>query len=105
MSTVATIIVFKAKPNQGSEVARRLAAAAVHIEQEPDTPLWLVIRSETDRDTVFVVDLFNGPGGRAAHMKGAAAEMVFETVPPLLASEPEIHSADLVAQKGFPRAS
>jgi len=100
MNTVAGLISFRAKPTQGAEVARLIAAALPAVEAEKGTPLWLVLRSDADPDTVFLVDLFDGPDSRDAHMTGEAAKLIFATVPPLLASEPAIHPADLVASKG-----
>lgn len=100
MTTVAGVIPFKAKSGQGAEVARRIAAALPHVEREDDTPLWLVLRSNAEPDTVFLVDLFSDAAGRDAHMAGDAAELIFATVLPLLADEPVIHPADLIAAKG-----
>jgi quinol monooxygenase YgiN len=100
MSTVAGIIPFKAKPGQGAEVARLIAAALPHVEREAGTPLWLVLRSNAEPDMVFLVDLFTAAAGRATHLSGEAAKLIFATVPLLLAEEPVIHAADLIASKG-----
>jgi len=99
-TTVAGVITFKAKPGQGAEVARRIAAALPHVEQEAGTPLWLVLRSNPEPDVVFLVDLFTDVAGRDAHMTGAAAQQIFATVPSLLESEPKIHPSELIAKKG-----
>lgn len=100
MPTVAGVIPFKAKAGQGYEVARLIAAALPHVERENGTPLWLVLQSNADPDTVFLVDLFSDAAGRDAHMSGEAAKQIFATVPPLLAEKPQIHPSDLIAQKG-----
>jgi quinol monooxygenase YgiN len=100
MSPVAGVIPFKAKPGQGEEVARLIAAALPHVEREQGTPLWLVLRSNVEPDTVFLVDLFSDVAGRDAHMSGEAARQIFATVPPLLAASPVVHPAELIAQKG-----
>jgi quinol monooxygenase YgiN len=88
MGTVAGVIEFKAKVGQGAEVARLIAAALPHVEQESET------------HTVFLVDLFTGAAGRDAHMHGKAAKLIFATVPALLEASPVIHPADLIARKG-----
>ncbi len=49
MSNVAGVISFKAKPGQGEEVARLIANALPHVEQEPGTLTWLVLRSDAIR--------------------------------------------------------
>ncbi|MFD1704721.1 putative quinol monooxygenase [Methylopila henanensis] len=100
MKTVAGIIPFKAKIGQGAEVARLIAAALPHVEAESGTPLWLVLHSNADPDTVFLVDLFDSADAREAHLSGKAAEQIFATIPPLLEIEPMIHPADLIARKG-----
>jgi|SRR5882724_5459001 len=100
MNIVAGVIPFKAKPGQGTEVARLIAAALPHVERETGTPLWLVLHSNIEPDTVFLVDLFSDAAARDEHLRGEAAKLIFATVPPLLAAEPVIHAADLIAQKG-----
>ncbi|MDE1175606.1 MAG: hypothetical protein PW789_03270 [Edaphobacter sp.] len=101
MSIVAGVISFKAKPNRGSELANLIAAALPHVQEEPGTPLWLVLRSNADPETVFLVDLFQNAESRSAHMTGDAAKLIFATAPELLAEEPVMHPSDLIAAKGF----
>jgi quinol monooxygenase YgiN len=100
MNTVAGVIPFKAKPGQGETVARLIAAALPHVENEPATPLWLLLRSNADPDLIFLVDLFSNAAGRDAHMTGEAAKLIFATVPQHLAADPVIHPADVIATKG-----
>ena len=100
MSMVAGVIPFEAKPGKGEEVARLISAALPEVESDSGTPLWLVLRSNARPDTVFLVDLFENAKAREAHLDGRAAAKIFSTVPDLLASEPTIHPADLVAVKG-----
>jgi len=101
MSTVAGVIPFKAKSGQGEKVASLIAAALPHVENEPATPLWLVLRSAADPDLIFLVDLFSNAAGRDAHLAGEAAKLIFATVPEHLESDPVIHPADLIAAKGL----
>jgi quinol monooxygenase YgiN len=100
MSTPAVVVSLKAKQGEGSEVVRLITAVLPHIEREEGTPLWLVLRSSADPDTVFLVDIFRDVASRDLHMSGEAAKQVLATVPPLLAEEPRIHPADLIVQKG-----
>lgn len=100
MKTVAGVIPFEAQPGKGEEVARLIADALPEVENERGTPLWLVLRSNANPDTVFLVDLFEDDKARDAHLQGKAAEKIFATVPALLASAPVIHPADVVASKG-----
>ncbi|MBO9195382.1 antibiotic biosynthesis monooxygenase [Rhizobium sp. 16-449-1b] len=99
MSNVAGVISFKAKPGQGEDVARLIANALPHVEQEPGILTWLVLRSEADPDLVFLVDLFADTASRNAHLSGEAAKQIFATVPPLLAEPPVVHPATITASK------
>ena len=67
MSTTAGLISFKAREGKGAEVAERIAAALPHVNAEEGTPHWLVIRSETSPETVFLVDLFSSTDSRELH--------------------------------------
>ncbi len=96
---VGAAIVFKAKPGAGAEVARLIAAALPHVEAEPGTSPWLLLRSNAEPDTLFLVDRFTDTAARDAHMQGEAAKLIFATVPPHLAGEPAIHPCYLVAFK------
>lgn len=100
MGTPSGLITFKAKKGKGAVVAERIAAALPHVNAEEGTTHWLVIQSESDPDAVFLVDLFNSPQARDAHMTGDAAQQIFATVPELLAEAPHIHPAALIASKG-----
>lgn len=99
MSNIAGVISFKAKPGQGEDVTRLIANALPHVEREPGTLTWLVLRSEADPDLVFLVDLFSNTASRNAHMNGEAAKQIFATVPPLLAEPPVLHPATVTASK------
>lgn len=101
MSTTAGLISFKAKPGKGEQVAERIAAALPHVSAEEGTTHWLVIRSDADPETIFLVDLFSSTHAREVHMSGDAAKQIFATVPELLAEDPRIHPADLIASKGI----
>jgi quinol monooxygenase YgiN len=99
MTHVAGVIVFKAKSGLGEELSRRISDALPAVKNEKGTTLWLVLRSRTDSDTVFLVDLFDGDDSLEAHMNGDAAKMIFATVPDLLACEPEMHPSQVIASK------
>ncbi|GAB4069073.1 antibiotic biosynthesis monooxygenase [Ancylobacter sonchi] len=99
MTRIAGVVVFKAKPDLGEEVAKRIAAALPAVEAEAGTRLWLVLRSNTDTDNIFLVDLFDSEASLDAHMSGRAANQIFATVPELLVAEPELHPSAIVASK------
>lgn len=100
MSQVAAIVTFKAQPGKGNAVAQLVAAALPHAEAEQAMPVWLVLQSETDPDTVYIVDVFANAAGRDAHLQAAAATQILATVPALLAALVDIAPQRLIAAKG-----
>lgn len=98
MTKVAAVVAFKAKPGYGGEVARLIAAALPSVQAEAATEIWLVLRSDADEDTVFLVDIFSDAAGRDEHMAGEAAKLIFATVPPHLAGDPAIHPCEVIVQ-------
>ncbi|NVD70487.1 antibiotic biosynthesis monooxygenase [Duganella sp. BJB1802] len=100
MSQTAAIVTFKAQPGKGNEVARLVAAALPHAKTEQPLLVWLILQSETDPDTVYIVDVFTDAAGRDAHYKDAAAAQIMATVPPYLASPLDISPLKLVVAKG-----
>jgi quinol monooxygenase YgiN len=99
MTRTAGAVVFKAKPGLGEEAAKRIAATLPAVEAEAGTTLWLVLKSNADADTIFLVDLFDSEVSLNAHMSGGAAGQIFATVPELLTSEPELHPSAVIASK------
>jgi quinol monooxygenase YgiN len=97
MTRIAGVILFKAKPGKGDQVASSIASALPAVETETGTTLWLVLRSNVDTDTIFLVDLFDSEA--SAHMSGSAARLIFATVPDLLIQEPELHPSTVIASK------
>jgi len=102
MTRIAGVVVFKAKPGLGEEAAKRIAAALPAVEAEAGTTLWLVLRSNAEADTIFLVDLFDSEKSLDDHMSGSAAGQIFATVPELLAAEPELHPSAVIASKPAP---
>ncbi|MYM88310.1 hypothetical protein GTP91_14120 [Rugamonas sp. FT82W] len=98
--TRPAIVTFKAQPGKGNEVARLVAAALPHAKTEQPLLVWLILQSETDPDTVYIVDVFTDAAGRDAHYKDAAAAQIMATVPPYLASPLDISPLKLVVAKG-----
>lgn len=99
MTRVAGVIIFQAKPGMGEETAMKIAAVQPEVEAEPGTTQWLVLRSNTNPDSIFLVDLFDSETSLNAHMAGQAASQIFATVPELLAAEPELHPSVIIAGK------
>ncbi|MBN8923752.1 MAG: antibiotic biosynthesis monooxygenase [Rhodanobacter sp.] len=99
MTRTAGVVVFTARPGQGEEAAKRIAAALPAVEKEAGTMLWLVLRSKADADRIFLVDLFDSDESLDAHMTGRAAAQIFATVPELLAAEPELHPSTVISSK------
>lgn len=101
MSKAAAMVTFKAKAGHGNEVARLIQAALPHAREEQPMLLWLVLQSESDPDTVHIVDVFEDPEGRQAHLQAATAQQILATVPSHLACPLDIIPMALWAAKGL----
>ena len=100
MTKVAGVLAFKAKAGKGAELAQRIAAAKPHVEKEQGTLTWLVLHSNADPETVFLVDVFADSPSLDAHMAGDAARQILGSVPELLAEEISMHPSAIVSAKG-----
>lgn len=100
LTEAAAVVTFKAQPGEGNEVAQLVAAALPHAKAEKPLLVWLILQSEKDPDTVYIVDVFADAAGRDAHYKDAAAVQIMATVPPHLAVPLDITPLKLVTAKG-----
>jgi quinol monooxygenase YgiN len=101
MNPVAAIVTFKAQPGKGAEVARLVGAALPKALEEKSMPLWLVLHSESDPDTVHIVDVFVDAAGRDNHLRDQTAAQIIATVPEHLAQPLDIAPMRLVVAKGL----
>lgn len=97
MVTVGLVARLVAKHDRTEDVAEFLASALPLAEQEEDTIAWFALR--TDATTFWIVDAFGHDGGRQAHLDGEIAAALMANAEELLAEEPEILPADVLAAK------
>ncbi len=96
MTTVALVVKLTARPGLEEEVADFLSGAVELANQEPGTPVWYALRSES---TFWIVDAFPGPTERQAHLDGPIAAALMANADRLLSTPPEIIPADVLASK------
>ncbi len=97
MVSVALVVRLVAKPDRAEDVAQFLASALPMAEQEEQTIAWFALR--TDETTFWVVDAFPGDEGRQAHLDGDIAAALMANAEELLAEDPQIMPADVLAAK------
>ncbi len=97
MVSKALVVRLVAKDGQQDALAEFLAAALPLAQDEDGTPLWLAMRS--DERTFWIVDAFPGQAERQAHLDGPIAAALLENAPTLLAEDPDIQPADVLAAK------
>lgn len=97
MVSVALVARLVAKPDRAEDVAEFLASALPMAEQEEQTIAWFALR--TDETTFWIVDAFPGDEGRQAHLDGDIAAALMANAEELLAEDPQIMPADVLAAK------
>jgi quinol monooxygenase YgiN len=101
MNRCAAMVRFQATPGKGAEVAALVGAALPKTASETGMPLWLVLHSSQEPDVVYIVDVFDSPEDRDAHLSHATAAQIIATVPPHLAVPLTIDGCALIAAKGL----
>jgi len=96
-TTVSLVVKLVAKAGMEEELATFLKGAVQLADDEPGTPLWLALRSDTA--TFWIVDAFPGTVERQAHLEGPIAAALMQHADRLLALPPEINTAAVLASK------
>jgi quinol monooxygenase YgiN len=96
MSDVGLLVRLEAKPERADDVAAFLAGALDLVRHEPGTVTWFAIR--LGPTTFGIFDTFRDEAGRQAHLAGQVAAALMENAPSLLAHDPVIEQAEVLAQ-------
>jgi quinol monooxygenase YgiN len=97
MITRALFVRLEAKTGREEEVESFLRAALNAVDTEDGTPLWFALRFGPSSFAIF--DAFPDDAARQAHLSGEVAGSLMEKAPQLLASDPTIERADVLAAK------
>ncbi|MGC2785941.1 MAG: antibiotic biosynthesis monooxygenase [Roseiarcus sp.] len=97
MTKVSLYVRLEAKPGKEQEVADFLVGALPLVNQEPGTIAWFALRMSPNVFGIF--DAFPNEQGRDAHLSGEVAKQLMAKAPELLATAPEIHKVDVLADK------
>ena len=97
MTKVSLYVRLEAKPGKEQEVADFLVGALPLVNQEPETIAWFALRMSPNVFGIF--DAFPNEQGRDAHLSGEVAKQLMAKAPELLATAPEIHKVDVLADK------
>jgi quinol monooxygenase YgiN len=97
MTKCSLYVRLEAKPGKEQEVADFLVGALPLVNQERDTIAWFALRMSPNVFGIF--DAFPNEQGRDAHLSGEVAKQLMAKAPELLATAPEIHKVDVLADK------
>lgn len=97
MVTTGLIVRLQAKHGKEPALASFLMDAVPLVENEPHTIAWFAVR--TDDSSFAIVDVFPDEAGRQAHLDGAVAAGLIARAGELLAEQPQIEPADVLAAK------
>jgi quinol monooxygenase YgiN len=97
MITRALFVRLEAKTGREQEVESFLRAALNTVDTEDGTPLWFALRFGPSTFAIF--DAFPDDAAREAHLSGEVAGSLMEKAPQLLAGDPTIEHADVLAGK------
>jgi len=91
------LALLEAKPGKGAELAAFLQQGRELAVAETGTVTWYAFRlSET---TYGIFDTFADEDGRQAHLNGQIPAALGQVGPDLLAADPDIRLADVIAVK------
>jgi quinol monooxygenase YgiN len=102
MVSLGLFVRLQAKAGKENDVEEFLRGALPIVEGEPDTLTWFAIRLGPSTFAIF--DAFPDENGRETHLAGQVAAALMERAPELLAEQPVIERADVLASK-FPGVS
>jgi len=97
MVNLGLYVLLEAKAGREEDVAEFLRGALPIVEGEPGTLTWFAIRLGPRTFAIF--DAFADEGAREAHLAGQVAAALMERAPDLLARQPVIEKADVLASK------
>ena len=95
--TKGLIVRLDARPGREDELAAFLESALPLVADEPETVVWLALRS--GGSSFAIVDAFPDDGGRRAHLDGPVAAALLARADELLASPPAIEQVDVLAAR------
>jgi len=97
MIKVALSVRLEAKPGKEQEVAEFLQNGLSIVQEESETITWYGL--QLGPSTFGIFDTFPHDAGRKAHLAGKVAKALMANAGLLLAKEPVIEFADVLASK------
>jgi quinol monooxygenase YgiN len=97
MVTRGLFVRLEAKTGREEEVESFLRSALDIVDNEDGTTVWFALRFGPSTFAIF--DAFLNEDARQAHLSGQVASSLMEKAPELLAGEPTIERADVLAGK------
>jgi quinol monooxygenase YgiN len=95
--TKGLLVTLEAKPGLEDDLARFLVDAQELVAREPGTVAWFAFRTGPTSFGIF--DVFPDEEARRAHLTGPVAAALVDRAADLLAEEPKIADADVLADR------
>ena len=95
--TKGLIVTLEAKPGLEDDLEQFLIDAQELVAQEPGTVAWFAFRTGATSFGIF--DVFPDEEARRAHLTGPVAAALLDRAAELLAEEPQIADADVLADR------
>ena len=95
--TVGVLALLEAKPGKGADLAAFLESGRAIAAAEQGTVNWYAFKLEGSTYAIF--DTFESEDARNDHLGGEIPRALAQVGPELLAKEPDIRRADIVAIK------
>jgi quinol monooxygenase YgiN len=97
MVSKGLVVRLEAASGKEEELASFLRGALPLVEDEARTVAWFALR--TGESSFAIVDAFPDEAGRQAHLDGPVAAALIARAGELLAEQPQIEPADVLAAK------
>lgn len=97
MITKGLLVTLEAKPGLEDDLAEFLIEAQQLVADEVGTVAWFAFRTGPASFGIF--DVFPGEAARQAHLAGPVATALLDRAGDLLAEEPQIVDADVLADR------
>jgi quinol monooxygenase YgiN len=95
--TVGVLALLEAKPDKGADLAAFLESGRAIAAAEQGTVTWYAFKLSDSTYGIF--DTFEIEDAREAHLAGEIPRALAEVGPDLLATDPEIQMAEVLAVK------
>jgi quinol monooxygenase YgiN len=100
MSQIACIAKIPCQPGHRDEMEAAMKAMLDHVESEPGTLRYVLLRDNADENTLWMYELYQDQASLESHMGSEAMKALGSALRPHLAGRPELFFSTPVGGKG-----